>query len=131
VFQLEPAGADGQLGTAAGDDVEGGHRLGQQRRVPVRVAGDQRGQPHGGGVLRQGRQQRVALEHLVLGWPEHRQLVEVVHHHDRVEAAGIGLARLPRDGAEEIDRQDVGIGEVRDLIAEFGHGNDDTSGCRR
>ena len=86
VLELEPAGTDAELGTPAGDMVEGGELLGQQSRVPVGVAGDQGRQAHTVGVLGQRRQQRVALEHLVLGRPEHGQLVEVVHHQHGVEA---------------------------------------------
>ena len=74
------------------------------------------------------REQRVALEHLELGRAEHRQLVEVVHHHHRVEAACVGFASLTGDRAEEVGRFGVWIGEVGDLVAELGHALDDTTG---
>ena len=41
VLELEPAGADAELGPPAGDDVERGDGLGQHGRVAVRVAGDE------------------------------------------------------------------------------------------
>ena len=42
VLELEPAGPDAELGPASRDDVERGEGLGQERRVPVGVAGHQR-----------------------------------------------------------------------------------------
>ena len=71
VLELEPAGADAELRPAARDVVERRHFLGQQGRVAVGVARDQSGEPDSLGVLGQRRQQGVALEHFVLGGPEH------------------------------------------------------------
>ena len=51
-----------------------------------------------------------------------RQLVEVVHQQDRVEAGTVSGLRLGRDGVEQLGWVDAGIGEVRDLVAEAGHG---------
>ena len=42
VLELEPAGADAELRAPAGHDVERGDDLREQRRVAVRVAGDER-----------------------------------------------------------------------------------------
>ena len=46
-------------------------------------------------------EQRVALEHLGVGRAEHRQLEEVVHHHDGVEPACVGLLGLLHDDVEQ------------------------------
>ena len=67
-------------------------------------------------------EQRVALEHLGVGRAEHRQLEEVVHHHDGVEPAGVGFFRLLHDDIEQTSAVGAGVGEVRDLVAESRHG---------
>ena len=63
----------------------------------------------------------VGLEHRLVRGAEPGQLVEVVHHEDRVEAGGLGFLRLGDDGGEELG--DAGaVGEVGDLKSEFdGH----------
>ena len=72
VLELEPAGADAELGPATRNVVERCHLLGQQGGVAVGVARDQGGKPHSLGVLGQSRQEGVALEHFVLWRPEPR-----------------------------------------------------------
>ena len=44
----------------------------------------------------------VGLEHRLIRRAEAGQLVEVVHHEDRVEAGRVGLLRLRDDGGEEL-----------------------------
>ena len=63
----------------------------------------------------------VRLEHRLVGGAEARQLIEVVHHEDGVEAGGLGFLSLGDDGGEEFG--DAGaVGEVGDLESEFdGH----------
>ncbi len=122
VLELEPPGADAELGPTVRDDVERGDDLGQQRRVAVRVAGDEGAQAHVRGLPGQGAERRVALEHEGVGVAQHRQLVEVVHQQHRVEARPVGRRRLGRHLVEQPGRADAGIGEVGDLVAEPGHG---------
>ena len=110
-----------KLGPPARHHVERGDRLGEQRGVPVGVAGDQRGQPDSLRVLGQRRQQRVALDHVLIGRAEPGELVEVVHREHGVEAGFLGLDRLLPDGGEQPLRGDAGVGEVRDLVAETRH----------
>src|SRR5262249_16647657 len=74
------------------------------------------------GLTGERAERRVALEHEVVGRAEHRQLVEVVHQEDRVEAGAVGRRRLRRDHVEQALAWGVGIVEVRDLVAETGHG---------
>ena len=86
----------------AGDDVERGDGLGQVRRVAVRDAGDERAEPHPLGAGGERAEQRVGLEHLLLGPAQQRQLVEVVHHEHGVEAGLLGGHRLGGDALEEL-----------------------------
>ena len=67
-------------------------------------------------------ERRVRLEHRLVRGAEPGQLIEVVHHEDRVEAGGLGFLRLRDDGGEEL--RDAGaVREVGDLKSEFdGHG---------
>jgi hypothetical protein len=65
-------------------------------------------------------QDRVRLEHRLLGTAERRQLVEVVHHPDRVEPGLLRGARELDDAAEQLGVGRV-EGEVRDLQAESRH----------
>ena len=124
VLELEPARADAERRSTAGDVVECGDRLRQQRRVPVGVAGDQGREPHRLGVLGQRRQHRVALEHRLIVGADARQLVEVVHHEHPVETGRLGRLGLSDDIAEDVGVGDAGVGEIGDLIAEPGHGKE-------
>ena len=93
----------------------GGHGLGQVRRVAVRHAGDERAEAQPLGARRQRAEQRVGLEHLLLGLADHRQLVEVVHHEHGVEAGLLGGHGLGGDALEELGGRHVRIREERDL----------------
>ena len=104
MLELEPAGADAELRATTAHDVERGDDLREQRRVAVRVAGDERAEPHGARLARERAERRVALEHVGVGLAEHRQLVEVVHQQDGVEAGPVGGRGLRGDRVEEVGR---------------------------
>src|SRR5580693_615999 len=59
-------------------------------------------------------QRGVRLEHRLVWFAQRRQLVEVVHHQDRVESGGLGLLRFRRHGREEFDDRGA-VGEVGNL----------------
>jgi hypothetical protein len=91
-----------------------GH-VGQQVRVPVRVAGHERADVRVLGLDRHRGQQRVALEVGGVGVAVERE--EVVPHPDAVDAQRVGL---PPRGAEVGGRRRLGV----QLDADFepGHG---------
>ena len=94
VLELEPAGADAELRPPAGHDVERGDDLGQQRRVAVRVAGDERAEPHVRSSRAPARRASCSTRACsASGGPSMRQLVEVVHQQDGVEAGPVGGRR--------------------------------------
>ena len=72
-------------------------------------------------MLRKRSQHRVALEHLGVGITDTGQLVEVIHHEEPVEAGRFGRLGLGDDLDEDVPAS--GVGEVRDLVAELGHGH--------
>ena len=121
MLELEPAGADAEDRAARAHHVERRDRLGQQRRVAVGVAGHQGSELHAFGRGGQRAEGGVRLEHRLVRGSETRQLIEVVHHEDGVEAGGLGLLGLRDDGGEELG--DTGaVGEVGDLKSKFdGH----------
>ena len=99
VLGLVPRGADAEDGAALGDDVERRDDLGEQRRVAVRHAGDERAELHALGARGECAEQGVRLEDRFVGPAERRQLPEVVHHPHRLEAARFGgRARARRCG---------------------------------
>lgn len=62
-------------------------------------------------------QRRVRLEHGLVWGADHGQLIEVIHHEDRVEARCLCVAHLFDNGGEEFG--DTGaVGEVGNLISE-------------
>jgi hypothetical protein len=122
VLLLEPGGADAEDGPALRHHVEGGDDLGQQRRVPVGDAGDQGGQVDGAGAGGQTAEQRVGLQHLLLGRAEHGQLEEVVHDEDRVEARLLGGLGGVDEDVEQLGGGSVGEREVGKLEPRFDHG---------
>ena len=67
VFLLEPPRTDPQRGSSARDVVEGRDRLREERRVPVGVARNQCRKAHCRGMLGQSREERIALEHGLVG----------------------------------------------------------------
>ena len=85
-------------------DVERRDGLGQERRLAVRHAGDERAEPDRLGAGGERAEQRVGLEHLLLGAAEHRELEEVVHHEHGVEAGLLGGDRLGGDPLEQLGR---------------------------
>ncbi|SKY21620.1 Uncharacterised protein [Mycobacteroides abscessus subsp. abscessus] len=121
MLELEPPGPDPELSTTTRHDVERGDAFRQQRRVPIGIAGDQRGQTHPRGVLGECGEQCVALDHRLVRGAEDGQLVEVVHHQNGVEPGVLRFDGLRGDGGEELVGCCVGVGEVRDLVAECRH----------
>jgi hypothetical protein len=118
VLLLVPGGADAEDGAAAGDHVEGGDHLGEQRRVPVGHAGDERAEPD---ALRAGgerAEQRVALEDGLVRTAQRGQLPEMVHHPHRLESAVLGGASDLGDVFEHLAIVDAGELEVRELQTE-------------
>ena len=113
-------GADAEGGTAARDVVKGCDGLGEQRGMPVGIAGDERREANGLGVLRERGQDGVALEHRLVRCPDSGQLVEVIHHENSVEPRLLRCFRLVNHIAKDVCVVDAGVGEVRDLIAESG-----------
>jgi hypothetical protein len=118
VLLLEPPCPDTQDRAASGDHVQRGHGLGQQRGVTVGVPGDQGRQLDGRGFPRQSPEGCVALQHRVVHCADARQLVEVIHHQDRIEAGCLRLARLGDHDLEQSVDRGVRVGEVRDLVAQ-------------
>ena len=117
VLHVVPGRPDAEDGPSRADDVERRHDLGQVGRVAVGDAGDHGAEPHPRRLRRQGTEQGVGVEHR-LTRPAHRgQLVEVVHHPDRVVA---GLLRRGRHGDHPVEEDTRGLvgGEVGDLQSE-------------
>ena len=69
-----PGGADAELGTAAGENVESGDDLGQQTRVAVGDAGDEQPESHRLGLSGEETERRVPLEHRVFCGGHHLHL---------------------------------------------------------
>ena len=93
VLLLVPGGPDAEHGPPPRQDVEGGDLLGQDGGVPVGHPGDQgpeAGRRRTGGETTE---QRVALEHVGVGWSQQWQLVEVIHHPHAVEAGALAGRR--------------------------------------
>ena len=107
VVALEPARADAEHEPAAADVVDRARHVGEQVRVAVRVAGDERAELRVPGVGGHRREQRVRLE--VRGVRVAVERVEVVPDPDAVDLERVGgLPRRPQlldasspgDGAE-------------------------------
>ena len=92
VVALEPARPDAEGEAAVADVVDGAGHVGEQLRVAVGVAGDQRAELGVRGVGGHGGEQRVRLEVGAVRVAVER--VEVVPHPDGVDAQGVG--GLPR-----------------------------------
>ena len=114
VLDVVPGRPDPEHGPPRADDVEGGDDLGQQRRVAVGDPGHHGAQPDAAGARRQATEQRVGLQHGLGGAAQGGELVEVVHHPQRLEARRLGGHGLLGHGLEELV---VGHaeGEVGDL----------------
>ena len=71
MFLLEPSRSYTQLGASSRDDVERGYGLREHGRVAVSVTCYQRAEPNILGLSGERGQQRVALEHVLVGLAEH------------------------------------------------------------
>ena len=91
--------------------------LASMRRIAIGVAGHQRAQLYSFGRGGQRAQRGVGLQHRLVGSAQHRQLVEVVHHEDRVETGRFGLLGLGDDGGEELLHPGA-VGEIGNLQTE-------------
>ena len=89
VVALEPARADPEDEPPAGDVVDRARHVGEQVRVAVRVAGDERAELDPLGHLGHRREHRPALEVLPVGIAEER--VEVVPVEELVDAELLGF----------------------------------------
>src|SRR5918998_292225 len=122
VLGLVVAGPDPEDRPAGGDDVEGRHHLRHQGRVAVGDRGDQRAQAEAAGAGGEAAQQRVRLQHRVGGRAVERDLEEVVHGEERVEAGPLG-----RDGDLGRPLEDPLVADARvleggEIEAEEWHG---------
>ena len=131
VLLLEPGGADAQHGPSAREHVEGGDLLGQDGGVAVGHSGDQRpeaGRRRAGG---EAAEERVALQHVGIGWSQQGQLVEVVHHPHAVETGALTGGRHAGQGLEQRVVADAGEREVGQLQADADHGSTVAPGTER
>ena len=110
VLDLVPGGAEAEDRPPAGDGVERRDLLGQQRRIAVRDARDERAQPHARGLAGEGGEHRPALEHRLVRPADAVDLVEVVHDRDDIEAGRLGGLGLLDDAVEQLLRRGVGVG---------------------
>ena len=81
--------------------VERRRGLGEQRRVAVRDAGDERPEPDPGRLAGERGEGGPRLEHRLVWTPDARDLVEVVHDSDEAEAGGLGGLGLLDDAVEQ------------------------------
>ena len=88
VVALEPARADAEDRATAGDVVDRARHVGEQIRVAVGVAADERAELHALGHLRERGEQRPALEVRPVGIAVQR--VEVIPDVDAVDAEILG-----------------------------------------
>ena len=100
VLHVVPGRTEAEDGAPAADDVERRDDLGQMRRVAIGHAGHHGAQADARGPGRQRAEQRVRIEHRRARAAHRRQLVEVVHHPDRVEP-GVLRRRCHRHHAVE------------------------------
>ena len=117
VLEFEPAGTDAQHGPPLTDHIQGGDDFRQQRRIAIGVAGDQGAEQYVLSRRRQRAECGIGLQHRLIGGAEHGQLVEVIHHEDRIESRGLRLPGLCDDGWEQL-RDRGAVGEVGDLETE-------------
>ncbi len=89
VLLLVPGRADAEDRATRRDDVERRHDLREQRRIAIGDAGDERAETDVRRTRGEGPEQGVPLEHRVRRRAHHGDLVEVVHHPDRVESGAL------------------------------------------
>jgi hypothetical protein len=93
LLTLIPAGAETEEGAAPGEDVEGGHDLGQQSGVAIHNPGDEQAERNSLGVGGDETERGVPLEHRFVGAAAAvRHLEVVVHVCERGEPALVGHA---------------------------------------
>ena len=97
-----------------------GDLLGQHRRIAIRDAGHERAEADRRGLAGQRGEDRPALEHRLGGRAQTRDLVEVVHHGDELEAGGLGRLGLLDDAVEEALRRDVRVAVAGEVETEPG-----------
>ena len=103
VVALEPARADAEDHATARDVVDGARHVGEQVRIAVRVAADERAELHALRHLRERGEQRPALEVRAVGVAVQR--VEVIPDVDAVDAEILGAQpRLPQLGEARLLR---------------------------
>ena len=112
VVALEPTRADAEDEAAVADVVDRAGHVGEQVRVPVRVARDERAETRVARFGGQRREQRVGLE--VLGVRVAVEGIEVVPDPDAVDTELVGGA--PRR-AHRVDRRGLGMDLDTDLEA--------------
>jgi hypothetical protein len=96
VLGLEPARPHPVDEPAAREDVDGGGHLRNERRRAVGVAGDEDADPDPARLAREGGEERPGLHLRLLLRADDR--VEVVVEPDRVEAEGVRLPPVRREG---------------------------------
>ncbi len=107
VVALEPARADAEDHATARDVVDGARHVGEEIRVAIRVAADERAELHALGHLRERGEQRPALEVRTVGIAVQR--VEVVPDVDAVDAEILGAQpRLAQLGEARLLRVERG-----------------------
>ena len=107
MLPLVPRGPEAQLGAAPREDVEGGDGLGEQPGVTVGHPAHQEPETQPLRLGRGERQRGVALEHRLLGRPQHLHLEPVVHHRQRPHPDRLGRLGQRREGRAD------GLGAAR------------------
>src|SRR5579862_2983415 len=81
-----PCGSDAEIAASPGEHIERGYSFDEDAWIAVDHAGDQGAELHARGACRQMPEGGVALEHVVLGRPDHADLKEMVHHPQAVKS---------------------------------------------
>jgi hypothetical protein len=115
VLILEPGCPESEDRAPAGEHVERGRLLGQQRRVAVGHPADHQAEVRLRGARRQCGKRDVALEHPVVDRADARNLIQMVHHPDGLEARRLRGRGDAGERVEQVLRSHAGEVEVRDL----------------
>ena len=121
MFVLVPGGADTKDRASGGDDIEGSDHLRQERRVAIGHARHECAQPDFLRARREPGEHRVTLEHRLSGWSDARQLIEVIHDEDRIEAGPLGGGREHGHVVEQAVVRHTGESEIGNLQSEQLH----------